>query len=46
MNIEDFLAREKKIVDGALEKFLPADGKPEIITKAMRYSIFAGGKRS
>lgn len=45
MNIEDFLAREKKIVDGALEKFLPTDGKPEIITKAMRYSIFAGGKR-
>jgi geranylgeranyl diphosphate synthase type II len=38
-------ARQKK-VDAALDRFLPsADTKPKTIHEAMRYSIFAGGKR-
>ncbi len=45
MDIEDFLVCQKKIIDKALNKFLPEDSSPEIIVKAMRYSIFAGGKR-
>jgi len=45
MDIKDFLAKEKKVIDSALENFLPSDEKPKIITKAMRYSLFAGGKR-
>jgi geranylgeranyl diphosphate synthase type II len=45
MNIEELLSREKRIVDQALETYLPESGKPEIITHAMRYSLFAGGKR-
>lgn len=45
MNTKDFLTQEKKIIDRALQKFLPENSRPEIITKAMRYSIFAGGKR-
>jgi geranylgeranyl diphosphate synthase type II len=45
MNIEELLSREKRIVDKALETYLPEGGKPEIITNAMRYSLFAGGKR-
>jgi len=33
-------------VDAALERFLPAEKEPpEILHKAMRYSVFAGGKR-
>ena len=35
-----------KAVDAALDRFLPkATAKPATIHKAMRYSIFAGGKR-
>ena len=38
-------ARQKK-VDAALNRFLPAAStKPKTIHQAMRYSIFAGGKR-
>lgn len=38
-------ARQKK-VDAALNRYLPPAGtKPSTIHKAMRYSIFAGGKR-
>ncbi|HEX4994679.1 MAG TPA: farnesyl diphosphate synthase [Methylomirabilota bacterium] len=33
-------------VDAALERFLPAETlRPETLHKAMRYSVFAGGKR-
>lgn len=35
-----------KLIDKALDKYLPsADKVPETIHKAMRYSVFAGGKR-
>jgi len=36
-------ADEIKIVDRALKKYLPKD--KSVLSKAMRYSIFAGGKR-
>ncbi|NQU17017.1 MAG: polyprenyl synthetase family protein [Candidatus Saganbacteria bacterium] len=36
-------ADEIKIVDRALKKYLPKDNS--VLSKAMRYSIFAGGKR-
>lgn len=36
-------AKEKKLVDGALKKFLPKDNS--VLSRAMRYSVFAGGKR-
>lgn len=46
MNIQKYLNTRKKIVDDALEKFLPKRGKyPSIIHKSIRYSVFAGGKR-
>ena len=33
-------------VDAALERVLPAESdRPETLHKAMRYSVFAGGKR-
>jgi len=45
MNIDNFFTSERKLVNAALEKYLPDNKKPETVTKAMRYSIFAGGKR-
>jgi geranylgeranyl diphosphate synthase type II len=33
------------MVDAALERFLPAGGEPVLVWEAMRYSLFAGGKR-
>jgi geranylgeranyl diphosphate synthase type II len=44
--MKEYLVSRQKMVDDALQKFLPqASVKPKTIHKAMRYSIFAGGKR-
>lgn len=46
LSLKEYLARQKEIVDTHLDAFLPPpDIYPEVIHKAMRYSIFAGGKR-
>src|SRR5213594_3066611 len=45
MNLKSYLASRKKI-DQALDRYLPKENvKPATIHKAMRYSLFAGGKR-
>jgi geranylgeranyl diphosphate synthase type II len=45
-DLNQFLATRTETVNRALDKFLPAEKiKPATIHKAMRYSIFAGGKR-
>jgi len=45
-DLDRYLRRMSERVDGALEKFLPAESaEPVTIHQAMRYSIFAGGKR-
>jgi geranylgeranyl diphosphate synthase type II len=45
-DLEKFLAASTKSVNVALDKFLPSEKtKPATIHKAMRYSLFAGGKR-
>ncbi len=45
-SLEDYLARRKVLVEEALESFLaPEAGAPERLTAAVRYSLFAGGKR-
>ena len=44
--MKEYLVTRQKMVDEALEGFLPrVTVKPKTIHKAMRYSIFAGGKR-
>src|SRR5438876_9937285 len=44
--MKDYILARQKMVDDALEAFLPKPSvKPKTIHKAMRYSIFAGGKR-
>jgi geranylgeranyl diphosphate synthase type II len=45
-DLNQFLATRTEAVNAALDKFLPSEKtKPATIHKAMRYSIFAGGKR-
>lgn len=44
--LKHYLARKRELVEQALDDFLPkVDVYPPIIHEAMRYSIFAGGKR-
>jgi geranylgeranyl diphosphate synthase type II len=46
MNFKKFLEDKKNIIDKALDEYLPSEEKsPSIIHKAMRYSVFGGGKR-
>jgi geranylgeranyl diphosphate synthase, type II len=45
-DLQQFLATRTDAVNRALDRFLPAEKtKPATIHKAMRYSLFAGGKR-
>ena len=46
MSLERFLRLRGREVDAAMNRFLPrASVKPPTIHRAMRYSLFAGGKR-
>ena len=46
MILKDYLTARSAAVDIALDRFLPkAETKPATIHEAMRYSLFAGGKR-
>lgn len=46
MQLKDYLTARQALVEKALDRFLPkASVKPSTIHKAMRYSLFAGGKR-
>lgn len=46
MDLKAYLKEKIALVDAALEKYLPKEEeRPQSIHKAMRYSIFAGGKR-
>ncbi|MDK2882385.1 MAG: geranylgeranyl diphosphate synthase, type [Bacillota bacterium] len=46
MNLEAYLAERAQLVDRALEKYMPALPRPaKELENAMRYSLFAGGKR-
>jgi geranylgeranyl diphosphate synthase type II len=46
MNLPDFFEQDRLAVDAALDRFLPTETTaPVSIHTAMRYSVFAGGKR-
>lgn len=46
MNLKEYLATRIARVDAALDRWVPAETvAPETIHRAMRYSLFAGGKR-
>ncbi|HUG82227.1 MAG TPA: farnesyl diphosphate synthase [Bryobacterales bacterium] len=46
MTLEEYLANRRGLVDAALEQVVPSEHVyPETIHRAMRHSLFAGGKR-
>src|SRR5712692_2737562 len=46
MKLAPYLKSRQKEIDRALDRYLPkADVQPATIHRAMRYSLFAGGKR-
>ncbi|MDQ6809419.1 MAG: polyprenyl synthetase family protein [Verrucomicrobiota bacterium] len=46
MELRSYLRARQKEIDRALQRFLPkANTRPRTIHRAMRYSLFAGGKR-
>jgi geranylgeranyl diphosphate synthase type II len=46
MKVQSYLSARQKMIDHALDRYLPkANTKPATLHKAMRYSLFAGGKR-
>lgn len=46
MTLKEYISYACGLVDNALDKYLPAESQePSTIHKAMRYSMFAGGKR-
>ena len=46
MNLKAYLRSRQKQIDRALDRYLPKTNvKPATLHKAMRYSLFAGGKR-
>src|SRR5437762_14310010 len=46
MNLKVYLQSRQKMIDRALDRYLPKENvRPATIHKAMRYSVFAGGKR-
>src|SRR6202046_3275256 len=46
MPLAEFLGSQQRLIDAALDRLTPPESAlPETIHKAMRYSLFAGGKR-
>ena len=46
MNLREHLAQQQRLVDAELDRLVPPETTPpETIHRAMRYSLFAGGKR-
>ena len=46
MDLREYLAYQQKRIDAALDRWIPPESTPPgTIHRAMRYSIFAGGKR-
>jgi geranylgeranyl diphosphate synthase type II len=46
MNLREYLAHQQQLVEAELDRLVPPESTPpETIHRAMRYSLFAGGKR-
>jgi geranylgeranyl diphosphate synthase, type II len=46
MHLREYLAQQQALVDAELDRLVPPESTPpETIHRAMRYSLFAGGKR-
>jgi geranylgeranyl diphosphate synthase type II len=46
MSLREYLAQQQRAIDAELDRLVPPESMPpETIHRAMRYSLFAGGKR-
>lgn len=46
LTLKEYLAEQTKLIDAELDRLMPDESvAPETIHRAMRYSLFAGGKR-
>lgn len=46
MTLKEFFSEQQRVIDTALDRFTPAESAhPATIHRAMRHSLFAGGKR-
>jgi len=46
VNLQSYLSEKCRIIDSALGEYLPPEDRfPEVIFRAMRYSVLSGGKR-
>ncbi len=45
MNLQQYLARRRQQVERSLRRLLPATPRSDTLNRAMRYSVFSGGKR-
>ena len=46
MNLQSYLSEKSRIIDSALEQYLPPEDRfPDVIYRAMRYGVLNGGKR-
>src|SRR5712692_4000390 len=46
MSFREYLAEQQQLIDSELDRLVPSENvPPETIHRAMRYSLFAGGKR-
>jgi geranylgeranyl diphosphate synthase type II len=46
MTLKEYFSEQQRLIDAALDRFTPADSEPPAtIHRAMRHSLFAGGKR-
>ncbi len=45
MRLDQYLDKKRKVIDRALNRYLPASSTPDRLIEAMRYSLLGGGKR-
>src|SRR4030043_1709513 len=45
MDIKSYLKEKRELIDSYLESYFSIPSEPFVLHKAMRYSLFAGGKR-
>lgn len=46
MTLSEYLSEQQQLIERTLDRWVPPETEPpEVIHKAMRYSLFAGGKR-
>jgi geranylgeranyl diphosphate synthase, type II len=46
MDLQHYMAEEQALVDAALDRWVPSETTPPAtLHRAIRYSLFAGGKR-